>query len=406
MTKKASNTRDFLWNAAGLTFNAFNSLFFLIAVKLINGIDEAGVWTYAFSLCCLFYVVALFFNRTYQVSDNRQDFCFRDYLAFREVSSGVSLVAIFVFCLASGFDWGKIAIVMLLMTFRVLEAISDCIYGEMQKNGELYKSGISLTAKAVVGFLAFLGVDLLTHNMMLAIVGLITVNVVIFTTYDLRQIHDSLREKVSISKENIRNLFRVTWPVFAFSLLSVFLANCQKYVMTYFTDNETQAVFGILIMPATMISLVGSYFINPFVGKLVTYKEQNDWAKFWSVVRKIIFVLCGIGVLGIAICAVIGIPLLNILYQMDFDEYWMRLNIIIIGAICYAVGVLLSSALTILDRNKGQVVIYGIVATVGTLSSLLLIPSMEISGATWSYLITSVTLVGGMTLSLIRGRHG
>jgi hypothetical protein len=51
------NIKNFIWNNIGLTFNSFNSLFFLIIVRYINGTDIAGVFTYSFSLCCLFYII-------------------------------------------------------------------------------------------------------------------------------------------------------------------------------------------------------------------------------------------------------------------------------------------------------------------------------------------------------------
>ena len=65
--------KNFIWNIAGLTFNAFNAFLFLIVVKLVNGIDIAGVFTYSYALCSLFYFLSTYYNRTYQVSDIKND---------------------------------------------------------------------------------------------------------------------------------------------------------------------------------------------------------------------------------------------------------------------------------------------------------------------------------------------
>ena len=46
--------KDFIWNMIGSTFSSFNSLFFLIIVTRINGSNEAGIFTFAFSTACYF----------------------------------------------------------------------------------------------------------------------------------------------------------------------------------------------------------------------------------------------------------------------------------------------------------------------------------------------------------------
>ena len=62
------------WSTLGVTCNAFTSLFLLILINRINGIVEAGIFSYAFSISCLFYVIALYYNRTFQIADVENDF--------------------------------------------------------------------------------------------------------------------------------------------------------------------------------------------------------------------------------------------------------------------------------------------------------------------------------------------
>ena len=54
----------------------------------------------------------------------------------------------------------KTTIFALLAIFKGLEAFSDILYGVMQKNDILYKSGQSLSLKGFIGIVAFLIVDL------------------------------------------------------------------------------------------------------------------------------------------------------------------------------------------------------------------------------------------------------
>ena len=60
MIGKDIEKKNFIWNALGLTFNSLNSMFFFVTAELINGVNDAGVFTYAFSLCCLFFVFSIY----------------------------------------------------------------------------------------------------------------------------------------------------------------------------------------------------------------------------------------------------------------------------------------------------------------------------------------------------------
>ena len=45
--------KNAIWNTIGITINSFNSLFFLIIINRINGVDIAGIFSFAFSVACL-----------------------------------------------------------------------------------------------------------------------------------------------------------------------------------------------------------------------------------------------------------------------------------------------------------------------------------------------------------------
>ena len=49
----------------------------------------------------------------------------------------------------------KTGVFVTLAIFKGIEAFSDILYGVMQKNGVLYKAGMSLTAKGFIGLVCF-----------------------------------------------------------------------------------------------------------------------------------------------------------------------------------------------------------------------------------------------------------
>ena len=141
--------KDFIWNFIGSSINSFNSLFFMIAINHINLKSEAGVFTFAYSLICLFFILSTFFNRVYQIS-NYEKYTHKDFIDFRILSSILTIIIVTIFSFINNYNFFKIGVILLICLFRMIESISDAVYGILQKNNQLYKSGISLTIKGIV----------------------------------------------------------------------------------------------------------------------------------------------------------------------------------------------------------------------------------------------------------------
>jgi O-antigen/teichoic acid export membrane protein len=168
----------------------------------------------------------------------------------------------------------------------------------------------------------------------------------------------------------------------------MYIANCQKYILTYFVSNELQTIFGILIMPATMLSLVGNYLIMPFINKLVTYYNTQSYKLFNKMAKKICNVLIFMGIIILICCYFLGIPILNIVYSLNLNNYKIELMIIILSAVMMALSLILSNLLTILGENKKQTIIYLVTSIISTVTSIILIKKYLIIGAAYSYFIS------------------
>lgn len=391
--KNKNNTKDFIWNATGLTLNACNSLFFLIVVRFVNGLDVAGIFTYTFALCIFLYTFIIYYNRSFQVSDTKNKFSFNKYLTCRIITSIISLVFILIFALINHFSFLEIGIVLLLTSFRIVEAISDCFYGAIQKKHQLFKTGISLSLKAILGLLFFLIIDLLTKNLLLALLALVIVNLALFFLYDIRVYRKLYTDRIKLDFTHLKPIFKACLPIFIFSALAIYLSNCQKYILPYFESDEIQAIFGILIMPATVLSLVGSYLINPFINLFSHHHEQKDYTSYIKSTKKLLISMGGIGALALLVCYFIGIPLLELIFQLNLSAYQGALMLIVLASIFYAMTMIFSSLLTILGENRRQTYLYFIAALIATAMAIILIPLSGIFGAVYSFLISSFVLV-------------
>jgi O-antigen/teichoic acid export membrane protein len=390
---KNNSIRNFIWNLIGLSAYSIVSLIMLIITSRINTIDEAGIVSYSFSIATLFFYFALFYNRVYQIT-NMSDDEYGEYLGTRITTTILSILLMFGFAVFSGFDHYKIIIMMLFMLFRAIDAISDCFYGYFQSKEKLYQAGISYTIKSTLGILVFLIIDLMTKNLAFSIVGLIGINLAIFFLYDLICFKKDTNKKLAkIRCKCSLNILKHSLPVFIFSFISIFLANAQKYIITYSGSNTEQAIFGIIVMPATMLSLVSGYLANPFMNKMKILAKAKKYQQFKKVLKSIIIALICISVPVILIGKYLGIPFLELIYGIDLNGYDTSLVVILIASTFYAMSIIFSSALTILGENKKQIIIYGISAASAFIPFLSMNSYSSIDMATASYFVSSMVLL-------------
>lgn len=376
--------RDFFWNLIGFSINSFNSLFFMIAINHINTKGEAGIFTYAYSLICLFFVLATFYNRVYQISKS-DEFGAKDFIFYRAITALLTILIVFVFSLINGYSLFKITVIMLICLFRMIESISDAVYGVMQEHKKLYVSGISLTLKGIIGIIAFVIVDLFTKNINLSLISLIIINLLLFYFFDIKYTKKYITGNVDFN--NIKHVFIDSLPIFIYSFLSMYVANICKYMLDYFDTAEVQNIFGIIFMPSTMIGLCSSYIVVPIITSLNDLFKNKKYEEFNKLVSKMMIILTGIGVLACICGFTIGIPVLNILYNMNLNEYTLLLVIILLGATFYTIANVYSQVLVLLHVHKKQTMIYIVMSILSTVICYLLISQYKLAGAVYSYLI-------------------
>lgn len=376
--------RDFIWNLIGTSINSFNSLFFMIVINHINLKSEAGVFTYAYSLICLFFILATFYNRVYQISKSDK-FSSKDFILYRVLSSILTVIIVFLFSIINGYNLFKLSVIMLICLFRMIEAISDAVYGVLQYKGYLYKSGISLSLKGIIGLIGFTLVDYFTKSITLALVSLIILNLAFFYFYDYKNVKEYLNGKVSFN--NILLILKETLPIFIYSFLAMYVANICKYMLDYFDTEEAQNIFGIIFMPSTVIGLCSAYIVVPIITSLNDLLKSKKYKEFNKLVSKMMIILVGAGMVAIIGAYILGIPVLNVLYGMDLSNYKNLLLLVLVGATFYTLANVYSQVLVLLHVHKMQTLIYVIMSIVSTLICYFLISIYKLSGSVYSYVI-------------------
>lgn len=384
--------KNFIWNIIGTSFNSFNSLFFLIIVTWINGRKDAGVFVIGSAISLILYTIGEYSGRICQVTDTENKITDKDYIFNRFITSfSVVVISIFI-VLIRKYNLYKSAIIISLCIFRALEAFSEILYGIMQKYGKLYKAGQSYTIKSGLGLLIFFIIDKLTYNLFLACASLGVIYILVIIFFDFYNIKKLITLDYKVNLDNVKMIFKKEFFVFANSFAGVYILNSQKYAIdVYFTDN-IQAIYGYIMMPASIINLFTKFVIMPFLNEFKELIKILDIKKLRNILFKIKSIIIFFGIICIILALIMGPEILGIIYKSDLTNYRINLCLIIFAYILYSLSYLDLVVLTTTRNNLIQFIIYIFSMIIAFISSQILIKRLEINGATISCILTLGTL--------------
>ena len=398
MEKSEQFKKNFIWNILGTGFNAFNSLFFLVIVTRINGVNDAGIFTIAYSTACILYMLGVYVGRIYQVTETDKTINDKDYIVNRIITTITMLVLVGLFALIRGYNLFKTIVFILLTLFKGLEAFSDVIYGILQKNEKLEIVGKSYFIKSLLSVVSFIVIDYFTKNMIITIVSINIINILIMILYDFNYAKHYINFNEIIHKTSVMKIFKAGFYTFAIAFLGIYLINAPKYAIDTYLPNDIQTIFGIIVMPATVVGLVAQFLIHPYLNQILDIYEKRDIRRLNVIKRKLIFSILGFGLISSILAYFLGPEVLGLIYGIDLSLYRVSLLIIIISATIYTIGVIYSSILTTMRDTFSQFIIYLILSVFAYITSNVMTKIGALNGAVWAYL--SIMLLQFMTYTI------
>ena len=388
-----SKKKDYIWNSLGSLLQSAISPVLLIVITRLNGIDDSGLFSFAISLSVVFWAVSLWGGRTYQVSDIKREFSSGGYVAVRFVASLIVAISAVAFCFLNGYNTTKTGLIMILVTFKILESIADSLYGVMQIHHKLYIAGISLTMKAMLGFAAFMAVDIVTKNVIYGTLAILLINMLIIFLYDILWVRRV--ETISISKKLCKEyitqavvIMKRTSAVFVVVFLTMFSLNIPRYFLDKSHPDQI-GYFGIMAMPITLLGLFISFIIQPNVVNLSELLAKGKLKKFARIVGKINQITFGMGVLSVVLSYLIGVWMLNVIFGININNFRLDLTIMVIGAAANAFVSIYVNLLIIMRRFKGQFYTLLLTDILAVVMSMCLIEHLAMLGSVLVFMLIS-----------------
>ena len=196
----------------------------------------------------------------------------------------------------------------------------------------------------------------------------------------------------SISWKKSLKLFRLGFFTFVFTLLTQYLINASKYAIDSHGAHELQTIYGIIIMPATVMILAANFLIHPFLLKIKDALKQRGTTTLNFLVLKLSLVMAAFGAFATLAGYLLGQPVFQLLYGVDISGELISLVVILVGATFYSLSFILSNVLIAMRRTASQAFVFALVSIFALIVSNSLVVSRGVFGAALAYALSMLLL--------------
>lgn len=395
---KNQKLKEILWNAVGAGLSACQAAILLIFISRKQPIEIAGIVTIAFAVANIVFAIAKYGVRNFQVTDINEEYNFGDYLFHRIVVCAITLVGAFLFLIYQkifgGYSLEKIAIMLEIIILRIIDGIEDVYIGHFQlKNHFLEGAKLMAIRKIIVTMSICI---LIFASIRMSIAGIIGVLVAIISEIILiRQVYYKAGGYIitAVNWKQVVALFKICLPLAVGTTLSIYVGNIPKYVIDKYMTEEIQAVFGYIMLPVFVLTLLSQFIYTPFVKDFGVKWSERDISGF---IRKICF-HCGIifllSIIFVTALTWIGLPILSLLYNIDLAIYQREYFLLLIGGCIYAMDFYFLIPLTAMRKQKQIAIGYLTVVIISILLSRQAVFLYGFTGVAYLYLLINFILL-------------
>jgi len=403
MMRKKSIKQNSLWTLLG------NGAFFfcqwaniVILAKLSNA-ETVGQFAYALAITAPIFEFTNLQLRGIQATDAKNEYTFEDYLGLRIVMLITAFFILVLVCIFLNYNIEFIFLLLSVALTKVLDGMSDIVYGLLLKFENTKDMAFSLIFRGVGALILLSIMFFFSRRLVFGVIGIIISWSIIFYFYDLRKTKKILKQ-YNLSKRSEKSTFylcQIRPNLTIFKLKELFflslpmggvmmLSSLSQNIPRYFVENKLgldklgyfAAIYYISRAGTMIISSVGKT-ASP---RLALYYAKKEFDKFKYLLYKLLLFALVLGFIGITISLAFGDIILSLVYSPEYIAYknifvWLM----IFTFFTYIVN-FLGNGVTSMRIFKTQFLIHFLNVMVTFLSSFFLIDYFGLVGAVWSLL--------------------
>jgi len=394
----------FAWTLAGNGLYAASQWAMLSLLAKLGGREMLGEYALAVALTAPVAMLAHLNLRAVLATDVSGRRLFSDYLTVRLGVSGLALAAMAALALVFGRSGDMAAVIFLTGLAQTSETVSDAYYGAMQRRDEMDRIARSMMVRGVLSAAAFGIVLWMSGNLAWAVAATAAGRLLVLVAYDRRK--GSAGEAwEGRSWAGARSILRQALPLGGVLMLVSLNTNLPRYVI------ERRMGIGELGVFAAVASFVtaGATIVNALgqaaTPRLARHASQRQPGQFLGLAWKLGALVFSLGLVGVAVAALLGKMVLTLAYRPEYATYSGLLVGVMGAAVPGYVAAAMGYAVTATRAFDAQVPMFCVVAAICGCASWLLVPRFGLAGAAVAMAVAATAQIGGQALILRRALH-
>jgi len=371
--------------ASGIV-SAFNFIIKIIVVRAF-GLADAGIFSFAVAVSGLSTVLFLYGVRSFQSTDIKQEFSLNSYVALRVITALFTMISVIVFIFVSRLELHRIIVVLLVCLIYWADAFADVFMGDLQQKGNMRIAGRMRVCAFTSSGVIFSITSFISRSL---IVSLMISGVVVFVVYAgwiwvYRKQFRQVRVRPDISA--LKKLAASTTPIIIGGIVGTFLTMAQTYYLSFMHTDESVAVFTILMMPLTSLTILShAFFLGAEMTKTAMIYATGQIERTSKRINGQLLLAIAVFIVFFVFVYFFGIPILSWLYNVDLSLYSNDFILLAVGGSFLLLFPVLGAAINVFRKQRAWMVTSIGMAFIVAPVNWMLVQRFEIRGAVYATL--------------------
>lgn len=398
---------DYVWNMLGSVCYSGSSFVYLMLVTRICGIDQGGVFALAYSTAQLLLQFGRYGMRTYQATDLKRQYSFREYGVSRVLTcAGMVLLAV-LYCAVMHYGPERMAIFPLVAAMKMVDAQEDVFHGELQRSGHVDQMGKMLFVRNLFTCVLFAAVLLVTRDLVVTVAATTLCSVAFCQYVNVRSVRLWCPADERLETARLRQLFVICLPIFVSTFMSLLLYNIPKYAIDAYLSEADQAYYNIMYMPSFVVTLFSEIVTRPVLTSMAASWDEDLRTFVLLVLRSFAFIAAGTVVVVVG-GDLVGRMLLELFYGQDLSVYRWQFVVLLAGGGISSLVYVTYNILISIRAQRFIIMGYLLVAALAIPLTYRAVAAFGMWGAVLSYDLTcaglGVLFLGALAVQVIRQR--
>jgi O-antigen/teichoic acid export membrane protein len=383
----------------------------LLLLAYFCGLGAAGRYAIAVALCNPIWALVMLGLRAAQVTDARSEYCFADYLAVRVAASGAGLILVAIAALGCGYETEAMVVIVSVAFARLIEGISDVFRGALQQRERMDGISIALFIQGVSGLALMFVVGSLGGGEMLIVASFPVAMLLTLLFWDL-PCYARIGDTESSDADSWMGLWRrpLSWsklarltvssiPLAVAGFLIALVPQLPKYVIASAMGDEAVGVYAMIGYWVSLGMMVAAALGNVAAPRLAKYHALGNVRAFVRLLVRLVALVGGMGVAGVALVVLFGSRIAIILGQDNSELPRLAVALSVFATILYITAPL-GRALAAMRRFWSQTIAMslGIVLAMAVLPWAVSVRGLVGAAETMSF---SMAVVAVLTAGLV-----